>query len=296
MKWVIYSVLAVVLLVGGFYALNSYIYYEKQGEPVTDYKNITFTISGEPITLVNGIYEAPPVPNWSVASTTVEYFGNEARGDIDNDGDDDVVFLVTQYGAGTGVFLFLVGALNDGAGYRGTAAMYIGDRIAPQPTSIKDGLVLVNFADRKPGEPFTAAPSVGKTIRAKYSPDTNDFGEVVQNFDGESDLIRVTSPAPGATIESPVTITGEARGTWYFEASFPIYVVDWDGKIIGEGYAEAQSDWMTSEFVPFIARVSFDTAEIHNNYSKRGTLILKKDNPSGLSAHDAAIEIPVMFK
>ncbi len=113
---------------------------------------------------------------------------------------------------------------------------------------------------------------------------------------GESDLIRVTSPMSGATITSPVTITGEARGTWYFEASFPIAVVDWDGKIIGEGHAEAQADWMTSEFVPFKAIVTFDTSEIHNAYSKRGTLILKKDNPSGLPEHDAAIEIPVVFK
>src|SRR3989338_9762193 len=56
---------------------------------------------------------------------------------------------------------------------------------------------------------------------------------------GKENLIWVTVPTPGSLITSPVTITGEARGTWFFEASFPVYVADWDGLIIGEGYAAA---------------------------------------------------------
>lgn len=112
----------------------------------------------------------------------------------------------------------------------------------------------------------------------------------------KSNLIRLTSPLPNATVSSPLTITGEARGTWFFEASFPIYITDWDGKIIGEGFATAQSDWITTDFVPFTATLTFNTAEISGQYSKRGTLILKKDNPSGLPEHDDALEIPVHLK
>lgn len=119
--------------------------------------------------------------------------------------------------------------------------------------------------------------------------------EVVPQPTGKEDLIQVTSPKPESTIASPVTIKGKARGTWFFEASFPIYVVDWDGLIIGEGHATADSEWMTSEFVPFTALVSFDTSKIRGNYSNRGTLILKKDNPSGLPEHDDAVEIPILF-
>ena len=106
-------------------------------------------------------------------------------------------------------------------------------------------------------------------------------------------LIRLKTPLPNDIISSPLTITGEARGYWYFEASFPIFLVDWDGKIIAQGIAQAKDNWMTEEFVPFEATLTF--APDPNAYSNRGALILKKDNPSGLPEHDDALEIPVLF-
>jgi hypothetical protein len=125
--------------------------------------------------------------------------------------------------------------------------------------------------------------------RANGTTYTRDVGNAVEKMD----KIRITSPAPGAWISSPLTITGEARGNWMFEASFPVILTDWDGKIIAEGHAEAQGDWMTTEFVPFKATITFTKpTQVPNN---RGTLILKKDNPSGLPQNDDALEIPVYF-
>ena len=107
----------------------------------------------------------------------------------------------------------------------------------------------------------------------------------------KKDLIHISSPRPNQAVQSPLVITGEARGYWFFEASFPIVLTDWDGLIIGQGIAQAKSDWMTADFVPFEATLAF-TAD-KNAYSNRGTLILRKDNPSGLPEHDDALEIPV---
>lgn len=126
--------------------------------------------------------------------------------------------------------------------------------------------------------------------------DGKHFVEDIGNALDKSDLIHLTSPLPGALLSNPVTITGEARGTWYFEASFPVFLTDWDGKIIAQGIATAQSDWMTTDFVPFVATLAFDTTDISGQYSNRGTLILKKDNPSGLSENDDALEIPIHLK
>ncbi|MCI0619554.1 hypothetical protein L0Y40_00765 [Candidatus Wolfebacteria bacterium] len=109
---------------------------------------------------------------------------------------------------------------------------------------------------------------------------------------GVNQLIRVDEPEPNHVIISPLSIRGEARGTWYFEATFPVVLVDWDGRIIAEGYAEAQDEWMTEEFVPFTAMLTFTKPF----YGERGALILKKDNPSGLPEHDAALEIPIRFE
>ena len=105
-------------------------------------------------------------------------------------------------------------------------------------------------------------------------------------------VLRVTSPMQDSVITSPFTITGEAPGTWYFEASFPIVIVDWDGLIIAQGHAEAQADWMTEAFVPFVGTVEF----VKPAYGENGMLILQRDNPSGLPQNDDAVEIPIRFK
>ncbi len=109
----------------------------------------------------------------------------------------------------------------------------------------------------------------------------------------KSALIRISTPRPNQTISSPLVITGEARGNWYFEASFPVVLVDWDGRIIAQGIAQAKSDWMTTDFVPFEATLTFTVDK--NAYSNKGSLILKKDNPSGLPQNDDALEIPIVY-
>ncbi len=106
-----------------------------------------------------------------------------------------------------------------------------------------------------------------------------------------SDLITVTSPLPGSTVGNPIQIQGTARGFWFFEASAPVTVVNWDGLIIGEGYITAEGDWMTEEFVPFSGIVSYTLPA--DSYSTRGAIIMKKDNPSGLPENDKALEFPI---
>lgn len=109
---------------------------------------------------------------------------------------------------------------------------------------------------------------------------------------GIPDLIMVGSPTKGATVSSPLTITGSARGNWYFEASFPIELRDASGKVIAQGHGEAQSDWMTQDFVIFKATLTYPAQPA----GSRGTLILKNDNPSGDPARDKAVEVPVVFR
>jgi hypothetical protein len=117
------------------------------------------------------------------------------------------------------------------------------------------------------------------------------FAEDIGNELQKEHLIRLTSPRPGQVIASPLTVEGEARGVWFFEAVFPILLTDWDGLIIAEGFAKAQGEWMSEDFVPFRGVIEFEKPD----YKNSGTLILKKDNPSGLPEHDDALEVPVLF-
>jgi hypothetical protein len=114
----------------------------------------------------------------------------------------------------------------------------------------------------------------------------------------KNDLIRVTHPQSKQMITSPLEIFGEARGPWFFEANFPVFLTDWDGKIIASHYAEAQGEWMTTEFVSFQSVLEFESP-LHENapdFMRRGTLILSKSNASGLPEHDDALEITVYFE
>lgn len=116
--------------------------------------------------------------------------------------------------------------------------------------------------------------------------------DIQAHIDEHADLVQLESPAPLAVIESPLEVTGRARGSWYFEASFPVVLVNWDGLIIAEGVATADGEWMTEEFVPFRATLEFDRPD----YGERGTIILQKHNASGLPEHDDAVEVPVRFE
>ena len=120
--------------------------------------------------------------------------------------------------------------------------------------------------------------------------DGRTFVQDIGNELEKTNLIRASSPRPGMLVKSPLTIEGEARGYWYFEASFPIKIIDSSGVEIARGIATAKEEWMTEEFVPFEAVLSFDTPA-----GGVGKLILMKDNPSGLPEHDDALVIPIKF-
>jgi hypothetical protein len=107
-----------------------------------------------------------------------------------------------------------------------------------------------------------------------------------------NDLIVLQSPQPEERISSPVVITGQARGPWFFEGSFPVVLTNWDGLIIAEGVATAEGEWMTEEFVPFRAELTFTKPD----YGERGSLILQKANPSGLPENADALEITIFFQ
>ncbi|HSE56469.1 MAG TPA: Gmad2 immunoglobulin-like domain-containing protein [Candidatus Paceibacterota bacterium] len=108
---------------------------------------------------------------------------------------------------------------------------------------------------------------------------------------GKENLIVVTTPTPNQEITSPVTISGRARGNWYFEASFPIEVLDANGKQLGIAPAQAQGEWMTEEFVPFSLTLPFTKPT-----TETGTIVLHKDNASGEPQFDDELRIPVRFK
>ncbi|MFC1787900.1 Gmad2 immunoglobulin-like domain-containing protein [Patescibacteria group bacterium] len=145
---------------------------------------------------------------------------------------------------------------------------------------------------------FSECVAAGNPVMESYPRqcrhNNQTFTEDIGNELEKDDLIRLDFPRPNQTITSPLTLTGQARGTWFFEGDFPIILTDWDGRIIAESYATAKGEWMVEDFVPFEGTIEFEVDP--NVYSKRGALILQKDNPSDLRNLDDALEIPVIFE
>jgi hypothetical protein len=147
---VVWAVVGIVIAVGAWYWMNA----RTPAAP-------TYIINGQSVTLINGRAETPAAPG-SASKVVTQYFGNVATGDLSGDGAPDVAFLVTQNSGGSGTFYYVVATLvNADGSYRGTNAVLLGDRIAPQTTEIRNGEIIVNYAERKAGEPMTAKPSVG---------------------------------------------------------------------------------------------------------------------------------------
>jgi len=103
-------------------------------------------------------------------------------------------------------------------------------------------------------------------------------------------LIELHNPFPGDPIQSPLAIEGMAKGPWYFEASFPVYLLNAAGDTIARTPAQAEGEWMTTNMVPFKATLTFTATP-----GDSGTLILSKSNASGLPEHDDELRVPIRF-
>lgn len=133
-----------------------------------------FMIAGEAVRLLDGVAETQ-IPG-SSARVVTRYYGKDLHHDIDSDGLDDVVFLLTRQTGGSATFFFVVAALQRPGGWEGSQGMLLGDRIAPH--TIEPGIgtrIIVNFADRAPAEPFTTPPSWERSLRLLLDPVDKTF-------------------------------------------------------------------------------------------------------------------------
>lgn len=166
-KNIIISIMGLVVL-----GVAAYVFfYKNKTSDTQDYKNAAYYIDGQLTRMVDGVAEMESAPG-SASKTITRYFGNDLVTDLNDDGRDDVVFLLTQEIGGSGTFYYAVAAVNTDDGYVGSDGYFLGDRIAPQtieesPNPKHANIIVVNYADRAPGEPMTARPSVGKSAYLK---------------------------------------------------------------------------------------------------------------------------------
>lgn len=131
----------------------------------------------------------------------------------------------------------------------------------------------------------TASPSATTTSPAAKPQKPSDSGKPLPL----SSRVLVTSPGKNAHVGHSFTVAGLAPGGWFFEAQFPTMVRSEDGSVVGRATASAQGEWMTEKQVTFTASMQIDVT-----YHGKATLVLLKDNPSGLPEQDDSVEIPIL--
>lgn len=134
------------------------------------------------------------------------------------------------------------------------------------------------------GAVFVFTKNIAKTPADK-SPENN----IVRY----KDLISVFSPMKNQIVKSPLIVKGEARGNWYFEASFPVKLLDSNSNVVAISNAQTQGEWMTTEYVPFLTTLDFTFTQLS---TAAGFLVLEKNNPSGLPENADELRIPVFFE
>lgn len=149
--------------------------------------------------------------------------------------------------------------------------------------------LLVWLAFVKPAQaPVIPAPVATTTPTQTENPDTTPIETGTKPL---HEKIVVTSPKSNANVQKTFTVTGKAPGNWFFEASAPYVVTTPEGDKIAQGTIQAVGEWMTTDLVDFKASVSTNPA-----YSGPATLVLMKDNPSGMPEHDDSLEIPIVVQ
>lgn len=142
------------------------------------------------------------------------------------------------------------------------------------------------------GRTANAPDTTGTSSEQGSSTNTNTNGLPVVGTAATANDIVIDTPKTGDKISSPIKVSGKARGSWYFEASAPVMIIDTNGKVLGQGYIQATGDWMTANFVPFTGTITFTK----DPASEAGAVVFLNDNPSGDPSRQKFMAVPVFFK
>ncbi len=131
---------------------------QEAGEPVAidweELESLSFEPNGEgqPVKLEGG---QATVSHGGESETTYVLQNRITQGDLDLDGDDDLVAHIIEFSDGSGTFHLIVPVTNNDGEPLAHKPVPVGDRIVMDEISIRDGLIEVSLFDRSEDEPIT---------------------------------------------------------------------------------------------------------------------------------------------
>ena len=125
---------------------------EPDGIVWEDLEHLTFEVADEVVRLEGG----RATVSYGGSSASIFTLQNRvAQGDLDGDGDEDVVAHIVEQSPGSGVFHLVVPVVDDEGAAVAQSPIAVGDRIVMDAITVRDGVIEVSLFDRARDEPFT---------------------------------------------------------------------------------------------------------------------------------------------
>ena len=201
-----------------------------------------------------------------------------------------VIVPFTFESGGTGSFAY-IGLFNVNTNTF-VSSGYVGDRIEITSLSVANEKIKINFKTRLDSESFAEKPSVPAQIVFEVL--NNKMIEIMKLQNANYGDVEIKSSLP-VSVEGEFDLKGAVPGSWYFEGITQFKILDKSFNEIALGSIPALSDWMTTQRVPFILKLSSESL----NYNGKATLIIQSENVQGDIEGERLVKkmfIPVNFK
>jgi hypothetical protein len=141
-----------------------------------DPSNATFTFDDGPVTLKKGT-NTTSVSDEEDVKIETDLDDTIGYGDLNADGKEDAAVILVQSGGGSGTFFHVAAYVSGPVSYKGTNAVFIGDRILVKSISVRKNKITVDYLDRDDNEPLAAEPTVETSKTYTYSALDNSLSE-----------------------------------------------------------------------------------------------------------------------
>ena len=199
-----------------------------------------------------------------------------------------VPFLVNT--GGTGQFVYI--GLFDIKQRAHLSSAFVGDRIGIDSINVSNEKILASFKTRLATEGYASTPTIPTQLVLDVK--DNSLIEIMRIENGIFRDIEIKNTLP-LVISNNTKLQGAIPGFWYFEAVAQYRLLDDSYQVIGFGYFQALSDWMTTQRVPF--ELELNSASF--GYTGSGTLIIESENIPGDDEGERSIKrlyLPVIIQ
>lgn len=126
-----------------------------------------FTFDGKVICLNNGISEKKADVN-SAGKIITRYTGTNSTGDLNGDGKNDMIVILTQETGGSGTFYYAAVISSENNKYRGSNAVFLGDRIKIKRIEIDKGVAVISYLGHPKNESMASNPTKEFSMKLQF--------------------------------------------------------------------------------------------------------------------------------